>query len=121
MSPTRPATSVSVELVAPPIALQFAPLASHASHWYAYLKAFPLHVPLLAVRVLGTCELPLIAGGVRFCGGVCPPPCPPDAVPVARTSVTAAAVSAVMWRLITVVHSDRGTGPITPKWGTSVN
>jgi hypothetical protein len=52
--PTSAEESVFVEVVAPPIAAQPAPDESHRSHWYAYVRAFPCQVPILAVRMLGT-------------------------------------------------------------------
>ena len=102
--PTSADESVSVEVVAPPIAAQPAPEESHRSHWYAYFTAFPCQVPVLAVMMFGTRASPLIEGGVWFLGG-CFPGGPPDATAVARTTVKAAAVAAVMRRLITSLPS----------------
>jgi hypothetical protein len=56
--------------------------------------------------VFGTCALPLIEGGVWFLGGCFPGERePPEATAVARTRVRAAAVTAVMRRLITSLPS----------------
>jgi hypothetical protein len=113
--PTSAVESSLVELVAPLIAPQLAPVESHQSHWYAYLRFFPCQVPVLAVRVFGTCAVPLIVGGVRLLGGCCPVPLElPEAPPVARTIATAADVTAaVMRRPITFLSSGCTSCPIT--------
>ena len=67
--PTSAVESVFVDVVAPLLALQFAPAESHRSHWYANFKDFPCHVPVLAVRVVATTALPLIEGSVWSAGG----------------------------------------------------
>jgi hypothetical protein len=61
--PTSAVDSSLVEVVAL-IAPQFAPFESHRSHRYAYLSAFPVHLPVVAVSVFGTMAVPLTEGGV---------------------------------------------------------
>jgi hypothetical protein len=59
--------------------------------------------------------MPLIEGGVRFLGGCCPGPDPPEATAVAKTRVKAAAVAAVMRRLITILPSGGTRFLVTPE------
>jgi hypothetical protein len=116
--PTSADESVFAEVVAPPIAAQPAPAESHRSHWYAYFRVLPCQVPVLAERMLGTCASPLIDGGVWFLGGCWPSARePPEATAVARTTVRAAAVAAVMRRLITSLHSGATEWPVTLERG----
>ena len=81
------------------------------------MRAFPCHVPVLAVRVFGTWLAPLTEGAARFFGASCPgEDGPPEAPPVASISVSAATVAAtVMWRLITSFTSGDTDGVVTLK------
>jgi hypothetical protein len=108
-----------VEPVAPLIAAQAAPVESQRSHWYANLRRFPCQVPVLVESVFGTRATPLTEGGVEFFGGCCPGEfAPPEAIPVARTTVSAAAPRAVvMRRLITSLPSGGIDWLVTPKGG----
>jgi hypothetical protein len=107
-----------VEPVAPPIAAQAAPVVSQRSHWYANLRPFPCQVPVLEENVFGTRATPLTEGGVRFLGGCCPGEfAPPEAIPVARTRVSAEATAVVMRRLITSLPSGGIDFLVTPKRG----
>jgi hypothetical protein len=97
------------------MALQLAPAESHRSHWYANFNPFPFHVPVPAVSVFGTTTVPLIEGSVWFWGSCCPGAFErPDAPPLARMRVTAAAArAAVMRRLITRLPSGGARSLVT--------
>jgi hypothetical protein len=67
--PTSALATVYVLPVAPAISLQFAPVASHCRHWYAYEKGdVPLQAPGSAERIFPSCVVPETLGAVVFCG-----------------------------------------------------
>jgi hypothetical protein len=62
--------------VAPEIAAQLAPLASHRSHWKWKEVGLPFHVPRVANRVTPTSAVPEIVGGDFGVGLVAAAACP---------------------------------------------
>ena len=69
--PTSPFGTLYVELVAPPIDAQLAPLVSQRRHWYEnVIGVSPDHDPDVAESVLPAAAVPETAGNAVFCGGV---------------------------------------------------